>query len=461
MAAQSMPVASSQTKPNNQAGSTSVFVVPPRKVTYVLNATSSSNLTIPYAVAVDGKVLPTYANRPGRVRGANGQITVTVRQGQSVSLYLNSDAHPDFRAHSVYQVVAGSRDAIVHINEKPGKHPETDAPVKQIDADPKKEVAKTSDTYAAVLTGDIWMKVSHKYTETEAASRLPAGTSAAVQEAVKLIYRGLTSAKLKVTEPATDGKPARTVVVAFVDSGNPKANINNYALLIDGLPRVHPAGFAALFTAALDNGITSLTVSSCWRPMLGSIAHRAGLGLDVSYVGSTRVNREELRKALEGKNASKKGNSNDGDNVSDAEVKAFSDYEGTILETKTAKAELAKAEKALAAAKKTADTAKIAKAQTELNEAEIASRDATDAESKALRAWNKERDAAEPTEARLFRTSLLKCSCVRQLFDPWVMDENTQDTNTPTPNMQRGSSTSNERLHAHHLHITVHEPKIL
>lgn len=455
------PAANSQTKPNNPAGSTPVQVVPPRKITYVITAASSSSLSIPYAVAVDGKALPAYAKKPGRVRGANGQVTVTVKQGQSVSLYLNSDAHPDFRTNPVYQVTAGPRDAIVRITEKPGKHPDTDTPVKQVDPDPKKEAAKAADTYAAALTGDIWMKVSHRYTEAEVDALMPAGTTAEVLAAIKRIYSGLPSATLNVTVPAKGQQAAKSLKVTFIDSNNPKDNIVSYSLLKDGLTRVHPGGFAALLNAALEQDIPSLQVTSCWRPMLGSIAHRAGLGLDVDYVGSTHMNRQELRRAFEGKKPTKQGDGDDADGVSDAEVVAFGAYEEAIVDAKAAKADLAKAEAALKAAEKTKDPAKIAEAQTKFDEAESALSDASKAENKTRDAWNKERDAAEPAAARLFRTSLLKCSCVRQLFDPWVMDENTKDANAPMPNMQRGSSTSNERLHAHHLHITVHEPKIL
>jgi hypothetical protein len=47
---------------------------------------------------------------------------------------------------------------------------------------------------------------------------------------------------------------------------------------------------------------------------------------------------------------------------------------------------------------------------------------------------------------------------VRQLFDPWFMGVNVKDGAEPVPNMQK---SSNEALHAHHLHITVDEPNIL
>lgn len=74
------------------------------------------------------------------------------------------------------------------------------------------------------------------------------------------------------------------------------------------------------------------------------------------------------------------------------------------------------------------------------------------------KAWNAERDANEPAKVKLFRASLLHCTCVVQLFDPWYMDANTKAGQNPEPNMQK---TSNETLHAHHLHVTVFEPKIL
>lgn len=453
--------ASSQTKPNNQAGSTSVPVLPPRKVTYKLTATSSSNLSVPCAIAVDGTVVSAHAKKPTRIHGKGGTLSVTVKQGQSVSLYLNSDAHPEFRNLPVYRITAGARDAVVHIIEKAGKHSDTDTPVQQFDKDPKVEAAKTADTYTAALTGDIWMRVSHKYTAAEAASRLPAGTSPAVATAVNSIYSGLATSELTVTEPASAGKPARSVKVKFNDSDNPKNNITTYALLADGLPRVHPAGFAALLSAALDNGISSLTVSSCWRPMLGSIAHRAGLGLDVSVLGGTTLNRQELRNAFGGKKPSKTGNNNDADNVTDAEVVAFGEYEKAVAAKKSADAQLDAADKALKAATKSGKAEQKAAAQTNLKAAEEAADEAAVKEDEARNAWNKERDSGEPAHTKNFRVSLLKCACVRQLFDPWFMDDNTHDSKQAAPNMQRGDPKSNERLHAHHLHITVDEPKIL
>ena len=454
MSAITKPAASSQTKSANQGGLTAVSVKPPRKVTYIFKATTSANLSIPYVIAVDGKVLAAYANRAARVAGNGGRFTVTVQQGQKVNLYLNSDAHPDFRTQPVYAVTPGDRDALVRITEKTGKHKDADTPVLLASAgDANKE-----DVYAAPLTGDIWMKVSHKYTVDEVEIRLPSGTSSSVKDAVKSIYAGLSASTLKISAPAKADRPDRSLTVTFTDSNNPKENISAYTLLADGLPRVHPGGYAALFTAALECNTPSITVSSCWRPMLGSIAHRAGLGLDVAVIGSTVMNRQELRRSLKSSASGPKGNGNDQDNVTDTEVKAFGEYEQAIAQAKKADAERDAADASLKSAKKSGDAHRIMEAQKRAAEAETNAKLAADLRAKKRTAWDKARDAGEPLQAKLFRASLLECSCVRQLFDPWFMDENTKDNKQSAPNMH---ATSNETLHAHHLHITVDDPKIL
>jgi hypothetical protein len=452
------PDATGQTKPNNQGAATAVPVAVKRKVTYVFQITSGTNVNLPYAIAVDGAALAAYSTKPSRVSGSGGKITTFVDEGQKVSLFLNSDAHPSYRTEAVYEVTAGERDIVVTIREKSGKHKDADTPVP---VPPKAGTKVKEDQYTAPLTGDIWMKVSHKYKASEVDSLMPTGTSDAVKAAVKSIYDGLKAESLTITEPATGKALQRTLEVEFADSNNPKSNISGYTLVADGLTRVHPGGYAALFNAGLENNVKSLNITSCWRPMLGSIAHRAGLGLDVNYVGDARMNRQELRNAFLGKKPTKKGNKNDGDNVSDAEVKAFGEYEDAVLANKKAKADFAAAGKALAKATKSGDAAQIAAAQEKLATADANLEPAARTETEARTAWNTARDAGEPLTIKQFRISLLKCTCVQQLFDPWVMDADGEGGDEPTPNMQRGAATSNERLHAHHLHITVREPKIL
>ncbi len=187
--------------------------------------------------------------------------------------------------------------------------------------------------------------------------------------------------------------------------------------------------------------------------MLGSIAHRAGLGLDVNYVGDVRMNRQELRTQA----ASGVGNRNDNDNVTDAEVSAFKKYEQSIVDEKRTQNEAAAASAAVTKARNSGQG--LLEAQQKAKDAEDAVKAAQEKERVALRSWNAERDSGEPSAVKNFRISLLKCSCVGQLFDPWYIYTNAQGTGTP--NLQKGAPTSLERLHAHHLHVTVHEPKIL
>ncbi len=410
------------------------------KVTY--RFVFRGKLSMPYAVAVNGKVLAAFKDRPKRT---DGKIPLIVDAGQTVQLYLNSDAHPAYRQHPVYQITVGDDDVELVITEVAGKHPDTDKP------EPGKHVkdpvaGRVVQQMSAKLTGDIWMKVSHKYVQSEVEPLLPLKTSAEVTAAVKSIYAGLNSPTLTILQPASGDRAARKLTVKFIDSDNPKVNINNYALLKDGLPRVHPGGYAALFSAALEHGVDSLQVTSCWRPMLGSIAHRAGLGLDVGYVGATPMNRQELRL----------GKAKETSNVSDDEVRLFKEYEDSIVADKKAEAELASATKGASVHGLSPERSK--QAQERLIAAKRAKKQTSDAKVDAKEAWSGERDANEPAKVKLFRASLLQCPCVSQLFDPWFMDNNTKGGLEPEPNMQK---TSNETLHAHHLHVTVSEPKIL
>ena len=436
---------------------TTLLIEPSYNVTYNFEAELKNSSSIPYAVAINGVAKIEYAKKNRRVTSAGGKFTVEkVKQGQVVSLFLNSDASPAWRKQPVYAVTVSDHDVEITITEKTGKCLETDKLTLKQHANPTVGAKNNADIYSAFLTGDIWMRVSHKYTPEEVESRLPNGTSAVVKAAVSSIYQGLREAELSMSEPGIAGKPPRTLAIDFKDSDNPNDNINKYTLRADGLPRVHPAGYAALFTAALENNITSITVSSCWRPMLGSIVHRIGLGLDVSILGGTVLNRQELRHAFAGKVPTGQGNHDDKDNVTDAEVTAFGKYEEAIKVKKAAeKAEnqakkANKADKQIDSLPKTDAAAKLATANS-----------VTDAASADMRAkeaaWDKTRNDGEPAHASLFRASLLKCTCVGQLFDPWYMSSDAHSGKTISNKQQSGL----EILHAHHLHITIDDSTIL
>lgn len=213
-------------------------------------------------------------------------------------------------------------------------------------------------------------------------------------------------------------------------------------------------GYLALIDAAFDAGVDDITLSSTWRPILGSIAHRAGMGLDVNYIDKTHLTREELR-----------GKGPKDGNVSAEEKERFKEKEQADADAKSAQARLKQLEKErdiLIALKKTnpnkANPIQEAELETEISKAEAEVKATNDRVRDAKKDWNTERDKSEPTKVKSYRASLARCSHVRQIFDPWFMDANSRDKEVAAPNEQH---SNNEKLHATHLHITVDEPKLI
>lgn len=418
-----------------------------RKVTYVFNITTYDNLKIPYAVSINGKVQDEFKSKTKRMP-INGTIIVSnVKPGASVSLFLNSDAHPLYRKEPVYTVTPLVHDVVVNILEKKGKHRDEAVPLQSKNNGGNSISAQEVQTYTSVLTGDIWLKVSHKYTSDEVNSLLPPETTPEIKAAVLRIYNGLTQPKLTIALSAKLGKEEKTISVKFEDGENPHENIaSGYDLLKEGLTRVHRAGYAAIFSAAVEAEVFSITMSSAWRPMLGSIAHRAGLGLDVTYLGATKLNRQSLSNPTARQN----------DNVSNAEKELFS-------AVKLAKAQQLSAAKNLTGAKlelkaASGDSQQLPIARAKLKKTEELHASAELARKEAELAWNTERDKNEPEVVRKFRAALIRSQSIAQIFDPWFIDFNVKDKVSASPNMQ---GDKNEKTHAHHLHITVRDANII
>jgi hypothetical protein len=90
--------------------------------------------------------------------------------------------------------------------------------------------------YTAWLTGDVWKKISHRYTVQEAEDLIPATTIAEIKIAVRSIYLELKWPVLVVAISKTETHPESKVRVEFQDSSNPRNNVSKYELLTDGLP---------------------------------------------------------------------------------------------------------------------------------------------------------------------------------------------------------------------------------
>jgi hypothetical protein len=279
---QSGPTASTTKKDAQKP--TEAKVAAKRTVTYLINtAASKSGISLAYAVAVDDVVQDEYANKVSKVTTDSGVgIRATVDPGQKVTLFLNSDAAPGRRKNPVYAVTPKDKNVQVTVTEKLGKHSDSDTPTLV-------SSEKTVEKYKAPLTGDIWKKITHKFTSADVDTLVPKGTRAEVITTLKAVYAGLPSTQVTMTVPASEGRAALTTTFSFEGNENAKSNINNFSVTADGLPRVHPAALGAVFTAAADANVSAVSMSSNWRPCLGSIAHRSGLGLDVSNVGGTQM----------------------------------------------------------------------------------------------------------------------------------------------------------------------------
>jgi hypothetical protein len=396
----------------------------------------SGPINLPYAVRINGQILSEFKENPKKLAvNGQGSITVPAQSGDTVALHLGSDASADWRQEQLYTVQVNDKKVHIHIREKKGLHKD-EAKL----ASPKSSA--THDEYEAVLTGNIWMRFSHRYTPGEVPSRLPAGTSPEVARAVQSIYQGLSTGLLTVQRAGPNGQPQQVSLHFPNDkSDNCHSNISGFDMLSDGVTRVHPGGYAAVINAALVNGVGSVKMSSCWRPMVGSIVHRLGLGLDVMYLDAVRFNREELT-AKTGKPPVGKQDADD--NVSDDEKLYYKAWQAAKVELSKANAENKRLESV-----DDDDKKKAAKTRYEK---------ALESETSTKEAWNVERDKHEPPKVKAFRKSLYSCPCVGQLYDPWYMDDNTRDKVPAQPNTQ---ISSNETLHAHHLHITVLDNKIL
>lgn len=391
-------VTNTQTVPNNSESTVTTPLPQLRTVTYILR-TYAGNVKMPYAVEIGGIVGSEFSARPKVVLCAlntgaptGGKIVVQrVPEGSVVRLYLNSDAHPDYRKEPVYAVTPTTRNVEVQVFEKNGHATETDSLVAKPEAS-----TVVLEKYDAKLTGITWMKISHKYALSEVDALIPTGTDPIVLNAVRSVYSGLNAQQIVLN---VAGPPPRNVTINLQASSNASGNIaSGYTFLTEGLPRVHPAAYAALFTAAIDSGANSIVVTSGWRPMLGSIGHRAGLGLDVSDIGSIKIERAGL---TQGTSSST--------NVTAAEKTLFRAWQNNPTAT---------------------------------NKAE----------------WRTVLEQNEPAVVKAFRKSLDDSPFVRQILDPWFVDLNSLDQISGSPNPQENS---NEQLHKDHLHITINEPKIL
>jgi hypothetical protein len=344
----------------------------------------------------------------------NGKIRQKVPFGKEVALYLGNDAKPQYRTTPLYRVRAeeGLTDVVVKIAEV--KIARYDA-AKELPSNPV--LTGTKKIYSALLYGSTWFKFSHKFTADEALAE-GRDESQEIGAALQSIFGGQavvrgSTISLNVVKPNKKNMKILWNASAFQ---NCRENIPSISDLDDAkdeiIPRVHPQTYKAFLKAAFEMDATELEIASGWRPMLGSVLHRVGVGLDVSRIVVEDQNIGFRREP----------------------TAADSDYINLM-----AKKRRLQGKKTLTEEEK-----------TELKELTTQEASKRSLAATAIR-------SNEKTATREFVTKLRENSDVKQTFDPWEMDLNTRDDNPATPNHL---ITGNETLHRNHLHITVRDTEL-
>ena len=342
-----------------------------------------------------------------------------VRSGKAFGLLLGVDTKSNFREYPLYQVTPKDRDVIVDVYETYGKHTGNDTPAF---IETREVNGNKVDFYEAKLTGDIWKKISHAYDSSDVDEMLDVDLPDEAIQAIKDIYDG----KLKGSNGrySLDADVGNNQKIKFVWGGgneNALGNISSLDIKAELLTRVQPNTYGALLKAAIDAQVDEVTITSGWRPMLGSVFHRLGLGLDVTYVKHDGKNHHMYRNR------------------------------GTLSQDeKDAYKDVADKQKALDAANKAKKSQKeIGPLEEELVTAKIK--------------LAKVIDTAQPKPVKDFRKTLLGLAKIKQVLDPWYLDTNAGDTIEPQVNMLGQGKTKDRALeenHSHHLHITATDSEL-
>lgn len=407
-------------------------------VTYEIHF--DQKLRLPYAFYWNGVKQP--ENKVLKPKQATAILTIQalVKEGDKIGLYLGSDASPEFRQELLYPLTVGNKDIKAIIKTK--KNPQDDVaeltPVTPKDADKN----STESRYEGWLTGDIWMRFSHRYSAKEATAHLlNAGEKdTGIAKAIADLYGGSLNTKTGYSVQF-DNKNNCQIIFQTGSDANCQANIKKgYDFAREGLPRVHPRTWIAFLQAARDCSISSMEITSGWRPMLGSATHRIGLGLDIKSV-----------KKSDGSTA-----------VFDKTNKSLWQSE----EEKTAHTEWIDAERKFAEAKISLVNAKKgviqAKGEVGIQDAkqrEAQAKDSCDEASritkqKKLKFENKHKNSTTGD----FQQILAKSPLIKQIFDPLLMDIDTQDQQEADANLNQ---SNNEQTHQNHLHITANDIYLL
>lgn len=389
-------------------------------------------------------------------------LRLTVPPGTRIGFCIGVDSKAKFRKHPLWQVTAQENDIALDIFEVYGKHELDDKAKKVTSRDiGTPEKPHNIDCYTANLTGDIWLRSSHPYRSADVDALPEQLANSTVKSALKKIYAAdfIQVQTNFAVDVQGDGDRANTVRLLWQANQNDNCvdNIQRLNLRTDIPSRVHPAAYAAAVRAAFTAGIDEVHLTNSWRPMLGAMPHRIGLGLDINYIKvgsqSLQLNRDGLRKRGRKENP----------NITGEEQDAYDEMLAAQEDERKAREHLENLEKVRAeadtklAARKF-DPAQHAVVLSALTDASNQHRITKAASDQAREAWNNAVKKNQPVVLDSYRNALINIKSVSQVLDPWYMETNTRDNTGPVPNDQHDI---NEQIHRHHLHITIRDNELL
>lgn len=376
-----------------------------------------------------------------------------------IGVCIGVDSKTKFRRYALWQVKTGDKDVVLDILETYGHKYALDDKARKTETRDEGSPDKPHlvDYWTARLTGDLWMRSTHPFTEADVDALPAAQTSAAMKTALKKIYTANFESvgrdfALDVPKDATG-----TVKVRLHWSAGENANCTDNVTALNvkaEVPRrIHPAAYAAAARAAHSAGVKEINFTSSWRPMLGSMGHRTGRGLDITWLRGEN-NLHLNRKGLGGK----------------ATATISQDEQGAFKAKEAAMAERDAAEQANKAAKKAVHAAELNHAAGKLNAPGLAAirkqaeeavgrlEDAKTAETEADKKWSKAVKANQPAMLDSYRKALIDARpLVTQVLDPWYMETNTRDAVDKVPNEQKDGLA---KQHNNHMHITINDPEL-
>ncbi|AJX14650.1 hypothetical protein [Burkholderia ubonensis] len=229
-----------------------------------------------------------------------------------IALHIANDAFHKHRNFQLFSwVVPSSAHSKVHIYEMRSDLQDRFSTENQLGSTPAENsiVAKpgASDEYFGYLNGDLWLKLSHEFTDDEIAqlcppetlSRTAIGSSAQGgspqsvtvdwSTTLRPIYgagensRSMDSFNVQISALGITLKFAARAVANAI-------NTSTRTTVQQALRRTSPRAFAAILKAAWRLNIDTVDLSSSWRPMLGSRLHKMGVGLDVTQIVDSAEN---------------------------------------------------------------------------------------------------------------------------------------------------------------------------